>query len=191
MPAGRKRSRERTGIIKQSCSRVDREIGSLRELTKAPVPGLLGCPLKLTATSKERHHIRVQFIFLHSKRINVQMFFHVPANVQLSCSASAADMHCLKSIPHSMAAFPKSSFFSFRKGEHERSSVTLTLLHLCSMKYSNTFRNQSESFLELFRTCWHHCMRFLLLCLELFHITLMLIFLLEFFIASPERVAHV
>jgi hypothetical protein len=46
MPAGKKRSSERTGIIKQSFSNVDNEIGSLREVTK-PVADPF-CPLKFT-----------------------------------------------------------------------------------------------------------------------------------------------
>jgi hypothetical protein len=35
IPAGKNLSNERTGIMKQSCSSVESEIGSLREVTKA------------------------------------------------------------------------------------------------------------------------------------------------------------
>lgn len=45
IPAGRKRSRLWTGMMKQSLSSVASEIGSLRELTNPPLPG---CPPKLT-----------------------------------------------------------------------------------------------------------------------------------------------
>jgi hypothetical protein len=47
IPAGRNLSSERIGITKQSWSSVDREIGSLRELTNAPVAEFC-CPLKFT-----------------------------------------------------------------------------------------------------------------------------------------------
>lgn len=53
MPAGKNLSNERIGITKQSCSSVDKEIGSLRELTKAPVAVPFCCPLKLTETKKQ------------------------------------------------------------------------------------------------------------------------------------------
>uniref|UniRef100_A0A8D8N1C2 (northern house mosquito) hypothetical protein n=1 Tax=Culex pipiens TaxID=7175 RepID=A0A8D8N1C2_CULPI len=39
IPAGRNRSRLCTGMMKQSLSSVASEIGSLRELTKPPLPG--------------------------------------------------------------------------------------------------------------------------------------------------------
>jgi hypothetical protein len=49
IPAGKNLSRLCTGMMKQSFSNVAKEIGSLRELTKPPVPFLF-CPLKLTAS---------------------------------------------------------------------------------------------------------------------------------------------
>lgn len=52
IPAGRKRSKLCTGIMKQSLSKVDNEIGSVR----APTTILLPCPLKLTVPG--RHHNR-------------------------------------------------------------------------------------------------------------------------------------
>jgi hypothetical protein len=51
-PAGKNLSRLLTGIIKQSRSSVAREIGSLRELTNAPVADP-GWPPKLTKNFTE------------------------------------------------------------------------------------------------------------------------------------------
>lgn len=57
-PAGRNLSNERMGITKQSCSSVDNEIGSLRELTKAPAAvALLCCPLKFTVIKMNNYFV--------------------------------------------------------------------------------------------------------------------------------------
>lgn len=47
IPAGRNLSKDRTGIMKQSCSKVDKLIGSLLELTK-PVADPFWGALKFT-----------------------------------------------------------------------------------------------------------------------------------------------
>lgn len=51
IPAGRNRSKLCTGIMKQSRSNVDNEIGSVR----APTTILLPCPLKLTVAERNRN----------------------------------------------------------------------------------------------------------------------------------------
>jgi hypothetical protein len=53
IPAGKNLSKDRTGIMKQSCSKVDKLIGSLLELTN-PVTDPFACPLKLTAIRDKR-----------------------------------------------------------------------------------------------------------------------------------------
>jgi hypothetical protein len=52
-PAGRNLSKLRTGIMKQSRSSVANEIGSLLELTKAPVADPFCWPLKLTECTRD------------------------------------------------------------------------------------------------------------------------------------------
>lgn len=186
MPAGKNRSRERTGIMKQSCSRVDREIGSLRELTKAPVPGLWGCPLKLTVIKENTWKINVIRAII-GRKCKRPMFFHVPANVQLSCSASAADMHHLK-IDSLNDIIPLILFLLSRRA---LKIGNIDLPPLFSMKYSNTLTNQSESsqnsFFVLVGT---------IACAFLWSFFLLLIFLRAFFMAIQydiygcEEISH-
>jgi len=64
IPAGKKRSKLCTGMMKQSFSKVANEMGSLLELTKPPVPFLF-CPLKLTVSEnvKKRENFFRNFSF--------------------------------------------------------------------------------------------------------------------------------
>lgn len=103
------------------------------------------------------------------------MFFYavMPANVQLSCSAQLLTLFKNRFHTrwhHSLNLLIIFLLFFYSEGQTRKNSVTLTLLHFHSMKYSNTFTNQNESFeIYFFRTCWHQCMCFLILELFSYH----------------------